>query len=167
MQIVNSRALLGLALVVLTAPVLADDCTAVKSAMLNTGHTPYSLLVTKTDAQGKKTLTRQVQTVDNKYVQLPTGKWYAMNIAMKDLNDDSSGLQSCRRGGSESISGESTTVYDFHMNSEGSINDGRVWVSSKNLIVKSEGVINGVHYTSEYDFGHVTAPANAIPMGGK
>jgi hypothetical protein len=33
--------------------------------------------------------------------------------------------------------------------------------------LKSEGVIEGAHYTTEYDFGHVTAPANAIPMGGK
>jgi hypothetical protein len=105
--------------------------------------------------------------VDNKYVQMPDGKWYAMNIAIKDLNDDLSGVQTCRRNGSESVGGESAAVYEVHMNLEGSISDSKVWVSSKNLILKSEGVIEGAHYTTEYDFGHVTPPANATPMGGK
>jgi hypothetical protein len=167
MYIQNSRVLFALAFAVLTAPALADDCTTVKSAMLNSGHTPNSKLVTKTDGQGKKTVSRQVQTIDNKYVQVPDGKWYAMNIAIKDLNDDLSGVQTCRRSGTESVSGESTAVYEVHMNIEGSISNGRVWVSSKNLILKSEQVIEGAHYTTEYDFGHVTPPANAIPMGGK
>jgi hypothetical protein len=167
MQIQNFHLLAALAFAVLTAPALADDCTSVKSAMLNSGHTPKSVLITKTDGQGKKTMTRQVQTVDKKYVQTPDGKWYAMNIAIKDLNDDLSGVQTCRRSGNESASGESTAVYDVHINIEGSISDSRIWVSSKNLILKSEGVIQGTHYTTEYDFGHVTPPANAIPMGGK
>jgi hypothetical protein len=167
MYIENSRVMIALAFAILSAPTLADDCTTVKSAMLNSGHTPHSLIITKTDGQGKKTVTRQVQTVDNKYVQTPDGKWYAMNIAIKDLNDDLSGLLTCRRSGSESVSGESTAAYDVHMNLEGSISDQRVWVSSKNLILKSEGVIEGAHYTTQYDFGRVTPPANAISMGGK
>lgn len=167
MYIVDSCVLISLGFVALAAPVLADDCTTVKSAMLNSGHTPHSVLVTKIDGQGRKTVTRQVQTLDNKYVQTPDGKWYAMNIAIKDLNNDLSGVQTCRRGGSESVNGESTAVYEVHMNLEGSSSDNRVWVSSKNLVLKSEAVIEGAHYTTEYDFAHVTPPANAIPMGGK
>ena len=104
MYIVDSCVLISLGFVALAAPVLADDCTTVKSAMLNSGHTPHSVLVTKIDGQGRKTVTRQVQTLDNKYVQTPDGKWYAMNIAIKDLNNDLSGVQTCRRGGSESVS---------------------------------------------------------------
>ena len=167
MHIHNSRTLIALGCAVLAAPALADDCTTVKSAMLNSGHTPHNLLITKTDGQGKKTVTRQVQTVDNKYVQTPDGKWYAMNIAIKDLNDDLSGVQTCHRSGSESVSGESTAVYDVHMTVEGSTSDSRVWVSSKNLILKSQQAMESAHYTTEYDFGHVTPPASAIPMGGK
>ena len=103
MHIETSRMVISLAFAILTAPALADDCTTVKSAMLNSGHTPKSLTITKTDGQGRKTVTRQVQTVDNKYVQLPDGKWYAMNIAIKDLNDNLSGLLTCRRSASESV----------------------------------------------------------------
>jgi hypothetical protein len=167
MFIGNSRILTALALALLAAQAIADDCARVKSAMLASGHTPHSVLITRTDGQGKKTVTRQVQTVDNKYVQMPNGNWYAMNIAMKDLDDNLSGVQTCRRSGSESVKGESTAVYDVHLNLEASISDNRIWVSSKNLILKSEGVIEGAHYSTEYDFDHVTPPANALPMGGK
>lgn len=164
---IDTRTLVALGLAVLTAPALADDCTTVKSAMLNSGHTPHSVQITKTDGQGKKTVTHQVQTVDNKYVQLPTGKWYAMNIAMKDLNDDLSGVQTCRRSGSDSVGGESTAVYEVHSTIQGSASDSRIWLSSKNLILKSEGIIQGAHYTTEYDFSHATPPANAVSLGAK
>jgi hypothetical protein len=167
MYIVDSRFLIAFALAVLAAPVLADDCATVKSAMLNSGHTPHTVLVTKLDAQGKKTVTRQVQTVDNKYVQTPDGKWYAMNIAIKDLDDDVSMVQTCHRSGSESVGGQSTALYNVHMNLNGKGSENKVWVSSKNLVLKSETVYADAHYTTEYDFGHFTPPANAIPMGGK
>ena len=159
--------LIVLAFAVFSAPALADDCAAVKIAMLNSGHTPHSVVVTKTDGQGKKIVTRQVQTVDNKYVQTPDGKWYAMNIAIKDLDDDLSGVLTCRRSGTDSVSGEFTVVYEVHMNLEGEVGDQKCWVSSKNLVLKSERVMKGARYTTEYDFAHVTPPANAIPMGGK
>jgi hypothetical protein len=167
MHIENFRILITVGLAAFVAPVLGDDCTTVKSAMVNSGHTPHSLLITKTDGQGKRTQTRQVQTVDNKYVQTADGRWYAMNIAIKDLNDDLSGVQTCRRSGTESVGGESTAVYEVHMNLEGSISDNTVWVSSKNLVLKSEGSIAGAHYKTEYDFGHATPPANATSMSGK
>jgi hypothetical protein len=161
----TSRAIIIFAFTVLISPAIADDCTTVKSAMLGTGRTPHSLVLTKTDGQGKKTVTHQVQTVDNKYVQTADGKWHAMNIAIKDLDDDLSGVQTCRRSGNESVSGESTAVYEVHMNQDGDQSEARIWVSSKNLILKSETALEGGHYTTEYDFSHVTPPANAIPMG--
>jgi hypothetical protein len=167
MYIDPARALIALAFTVLTAPALADDCATVKSAMLNTGHTPHSLILTQTDGQGKKTVTHQVQTVDNKYIQRPDGKWYAMNIAIKDLNDDLSGVQSCRRSGSDNVSGKATAVYEVRMNLAGSVTDQKLWVSSNNVILKSEATMGGSHYTTDYDFAHVTPPANAVSIGGK
>jgi hypothetical protein len=167
MYLKTPRVLTALAFTVLAAPALADDCATVKSAMLKSGHTPHSVILTRADSQGKKTVTRQVQTVDNKYVQSPDGKWYAMNIAIKDLNDDLSGLLTCRRSGSDSVSGELTAVYEVHMKQEDEVTDQKLWVSSKNMILKSEGTVDSAHYTTEYDYAHVTPPANAIPMGSK
>jgi hypothetical protein len=156
---------IALSSILLAAPGLADDCATVKGAMLGTGRTPHSLVLTKTDGLGKKTVSHQVQTVDNKYVQTADGTWHAMNIAIKDFADDLSGVQTCRRSGSESLGGESTAVYDVHMNQDGEQGDAKIWVSSKNLILKSETVLEGGHYTIEYDFAHFTPPANAISMG--
>jgi hypothetical protein len=165
LHIHNSNLPIAFSFILLTAPALADDCAIVKGAMLGTGRTPHSLALTKTDGQGKKTVTHQVQTVDNKYVQTADGTWHAMNIAIKDLDDDLSGVQTCRRSGSESLGGELTAVYDVHMNQDGDPSDAKIWVSSKNLVLKSETILKGGHYTTEYDFAHVTPPANAIPMG--
>jgi hypothetical protein len=167
MYIDTHRTLIALAFTVLATPTLADECAPVKSALLNSGHMPHTVILTRTDGQGKKAVTRQVQTVDNKYVQTADGKWYAMNIAIKDLNDDLSGVQTCRRSGSDIVSGEATVVYEVHMNLEGQVSDQKLWVSSKNMVLKSEGTIEGAHYITEYDFAHVTPPANAIPLGGK
>lgn len=166
MYIDTSRTLIAFAFTVITAPTLADDCAPVKSAMLNSGHTPHSVTLTRIDGQGQKSVTRQVQTVDNKYVQTADGKWYAMNIAIKDLDDDLSGVLTCRRSGSDSVSGEVTVVYEVHMNLDGQVSDQKLWVSSKSRVLKSEGTIGSAHYTTEYDFAHVTPPANAMPMGG-
>ena len=44
MYIETPRALIALVFIVLTAPAFADDCATVNSAILNTGHTPHSLI---------------------------------------------------------------------------------------------------------------------------
>ncbi len=161
------RTLIALTFAALSTPVIADDCAALKSAMLKSGHTPHTVTLTKTDGQGKKIVTQQIQTVDNKFVQLPNGKWYSMGIATKDLNDDTSGVLACRRIGGESISGESTAVYEVHTNIGGEVGDQKWWMSSANLILKTQGVTEGAHYTAEYDFAHAAPPPNAVPLGGK
>jgi hypothetical protein len=90
-----------------------------------------------------------------------------MNIAIKELNDDTSGLLMCRLSGSESVGGETAAVYEVHMNLAGETRDQKLWVSSSNRVLKSEGAYEGARYTTEYDFTHVIPPANAISMGGK
>jgi len=54
MYIDTPRTLIALAFTVLTAPTLADECAPVKGAMLNSGHTPHTVILTRTDGQGKK-----------------------------------------------------------------------------------------------------------------
>lgn len=150
-----------------SASALADDCPAARSAMLDTGHRPVSKTVTQTNSQGKQTVTREVQTETNKYVQTADGKWHSMNIAIKDLNDLSSAKLTCRRDGSDTVSGEPTVVYAVHIDDEGTVKDMKIWVSSRNLILKAEGKNGASSYTVMYDFSHVVPPAGAIPLGGR
>jgi hypothetical protein len=158
--------LIAMTLAALSAPALADDCAAAKSAMLDSGHKPHSVTVTSIDAQGKQFVTKQVQTATNKYVQTKDGKWYAMNIAIKDLNDNTDSVKTCSRVGSDTVNGESTTVYAINIDQAGMMLDQKIWVSSKNLILKSEGKMNGTRLVTTFDFSNATPPANATPTGG-
>jgi hypothetical protein len=157
------------AISVFAMPALADDCaSAAKSAMSNSGRTPVTIAITKTSAQGKQTTTRQVQTVTNKYVQTENGQWYVMNIAIKDLIDDLDGATvTCHRSGNDTVNGETATVYNVQVDAEETMKNNKIWVSPKNLILKSEGTIEDAHYTTLYDYAHVTPPANAKSMGSR
>jgi hypothetical protein len=147
-------------------PALADDCApAAKSAMLNSGRTPKSAVTTKTDSQGKKSTTRTIQTVTDKYVQTENGKWYSLNIAIKDLTDDTTKVI-CRRSGGDAVNGEPAATYEIQIGNDDAMHDSKIWVSSKNLIMKSEGSIEGARFTTVYDYAHVTPPADAARMGG-
>ena len=152
----------------LAVPAVADDCAAVRSAILDTGHKPQTTTTTTTDAQGKPVVTRTVQTVTDKYVQTKDGKWYSMGIAIKDLNDNLTGAtMTCRRSGGDIVNGESTAVYEFHLELEGMVSENKIWVSSKNLVLKADMTSQGRHYTTMHDFSNATPPANATVMGGK
>ena len=157
-----------LAAVAFSRPALPDDCAAAaKSAMLATAQKPVSTITTKTSAQGKQTVTRTVQTQTDKYVQLESGEWYAMGIAIKDLIDDTQSTKiTCKRSGSGSILGQPAMFYEIEADAEGTIMESKIWVSSQNLILKSEGVQDNFHYTTVYDSSHVTPPAYAKRMGG-
>jgi hypothetical protein len=157
----------GIALATVSAPAFADDCAAAKSAMLDSGHKPHSVTVTAIDAQGKQVVTRQVQTTTNKYVQTKDGKWYAMNIAIKDLNDNTDSVKKCSRVGNDAVNGESATVYVVSFDQAGAMMEQKIWISSKNLILKTEGNADGGRIVTAFDFSNVTPPANATPMGGR
>jgi hypothetical protein len=162
------RALVLTAISAFAMPALADDCaSAAKSALVNSGRTPVSVTIIKTDAQGKKSTTRTIQTVTNKYVQTASGKWYSMNIAIKDLIDDTKTTQvTCHRRGADTVNGDPVATYEIQVADGDVMNDSKIWVSSKNLITKSEGSMAGARYSSGYDYANVTPPTEATPMGG-
>jgi hypothetical protein len=149
------------------APAPAVDCApAAKNAMSNSGHTPVSTITTQTDSQGKKSTTRTIQTVTNKYVQTANGKWYSMDISIKDLIDDLNTTKvTCRRSGGDTVNGAPATTYEIQVANDDVMDDSKIWVSSKNLVMKAEGSIEGARYSTVYDYAHVTPPANAARFG--
>ena len=149
-------------------PALADDCAiAAKNAMLAAAQKPMSTITTKTSAQGKQSVTRTVQTETNKYIQLESGEWYSMDIGIKDLIDDTKSTKViCKRSGTDMVNGQPAIFYELQLDLDGVTMETKTWVSSQNLILKSEGIEGGSHYTTVYDSSHVTPPANAKRMGG-
>jgi hypothetical protein len=150
-------------------PALAEDCAAAaKGAMLATAQKPVSTITTKTSAQGKKTVTRTVQTQTDKYVQTESGEWYAMDIAIKDLIDDTKSTKViCKRTGSDLVNGQPATFYELQLDMDGTMLASKIWVSSQGFILKSEGNEGTVHHITVYDSAHVTPPPNAKRMGSK
>jgi hypothetical protein len=146
---------------------LADDCAvAAKSAMLATAQKPVSTITTKTSAQGKQSVTRTVQIETNKYVQMESGEWYSMDVAIKDVIDNTkSSKVMCKRSGSDMVNGQPAIFYELRIDTDGTIMESKIWVSSQNLVLKSEGIQGASHYTTVFDSSHVTPPANAKRMG--
>lgn len=169
MSIGHSRVLTALSFALLATPALADDCVAARSAIADTTHTPVSTTSTKTDAQGKQSVTRMIQTATHKYVQTASDGWDSLNISIQDLIDTLNATKlSCRRSGSDSVNGEPAAVYDVRMEQDGTISDTSIWVSSRsNLIMKAEQGAGGARHTTVYDYSHVTPPAGATEMGLK
>jgi hypothetical protein len=89
-------------------------------------------------------------------------------VSVTSTTTDTQGKQKVTRTvqtGTDSVNGEPAAVYEVHMDDNGTIVEQKIWVSSKNLILKADGSVNGVRYSSVYDFSHVTPPANSTAMG--
>lgn len=84
----------------------------------------------------------------NKYVQTASGKWYSMGIAMKDLTDISATKMTCRRGGRDTVNGESAVTYEIQMDDDGAMTASKIWVTSKNLVVKAAGSTESTRYVT-------------------
>jgi hypothetical protein len=163
----HTPSILAIAFALSAIPALADDCSvAAKNAMLATAQKPVSTMTTMTSAQGKQSVSRTVQTQTNKYVQRENGEWYSMDIGIKDLIDDSKSTKViCKRSGTDMVNGQPATFYELQIDEEGINSEIKMWVSSQNLILKTEGNPGNLHYTTLYDSVHVTPPANAKRMG--
>jgi hypothetical protein len=158
------RAFILTAVSAVALPALADDCAiAAKAAMVHTGRTPVSTTTTNTDSQGKQSTTRTIQTVGDKYVQTQEGKWYSMDIAIKDLIDDTQTTKVvCRSSGRDAAA----VVYEIQVGDGEDVQVSRLWVVN-NLIFRSETTLQGIRHTTVYDYTHVTPPANVTPAGGR
>lgn len=162
-----SLLLFAAAFAAFAAPAFADDCVAVRSAMMTVATTPYTTTVTKTDGQGKKTVSQAIQTATTKYVQ-SHGKWYAMNISENDLLDTlKTTKMSCQRIGTDSANGLPAVIYKVHRDNDGTLLDEKTWISAKGLPLKSEGQVDGSTYEALYDFTRAQPPAGARPLGSR
>jgi hypothetical protein len=153
------------------SPAAADDCAAVTAAMMATARTPYSSTISGLDAQGRTAISHMVQTPTTKYVET-NGRWVAMKVSSDDLIDTlnralKTTKMSCQRGGTETIGGQPTTIYMVHAENDGVASDNTLWISARNLPLKSDMRVAGKHYVSVYNYDNVRPPQDAVPAGGR
>jgi hypothetical protein len=153
----------------LTAPSRADDCTAVKAAMLATVKKPHTITINRFK-DGKPVTNRMVQTNDAKYVEV-NGKWHILPVAADDLREMEKSFNettfTCARVGADRVDGKSATVYTSHYKNEDTEGDAKVWIGPDGLPLKSESTQEGHLTSSSYDFAHADAPADATPLGSR
>ncbi len=159
------------ALAFISMPAWANDCAAVDAAMNGAATTPYSSVITRTDAQGHLVTSHMVQTATTKYVETH-GKWVAMNISSKDLLDHlgeerKTAKMTCVGAGSEDVDGQSAAVYHVHIENDGTTSDNKLWISGENRLLKSESTVGGKQYSVSYDYAHIDPPKDAKPLGSQ
>ena len=162
-----SHPMIVLGLAAFSLPALADECG---TALITTAQAPMTMVETRTDAQGKKATAHSVQTATAKYIQTPDGVWRAIPVTIKEKlehadEDLKRAKTTCKREGADVVGGAPVTVYVMHMETDDRISDGKIYVTAAHLILKAEMDISGAHYSTSYDYAHVTPPADAKPMG--
>jgi hypothetical protein len=150
-------------------PAFADDCALVIAALTASAKTPSNSTITHTGPGGKPVINHMVQTATAKYVETD-GKWKSMNVSIQEtLNGMNEMIKtakmSCHRTGAESVNGQPVTVYAVHVENQGTTSDSKIWVSAKNLQLKSEMTVGDTHFVTTADYDHVQVPTNATPMG--
>jgi hypothetical protein len=164
--ITSSLAAMGLALC-LAFPARADDCSAVKAAMLATVKKPHTITINRIK-DGKPVTNHMVQTKDAKYVEV-NGKWRTLPVTMDDFQEMEKSFNettfTCKQVGRDSVDGQTATIYTSHYNNEDTEGDAKLWIASDGLPLKSESSHDGQMTSSSYDFAHADAPADSTPMG--
>lgn len=159
----------GVVLVVSAAPAWADDCTQPTAAMMIGAKTPYSETIVSPGLGGKMVTSHMVQTATIKYVER-NGSWTSLPVSSSDLVDTLNDMLktakiTCKRTGAEQVNGQAATVYTMHMESQGVVTDGTLWISAQNRQLKSDTTVNGKHFAATFDYDHVQPPAGAKPVG--
>jgi len=170
MRVLFPSCLGGLAAGVLLATPLAhaQDCLAiVKASSLAQVKVPHAdVHVTTTPGQPPQRI--EMVFKNDKAYTLIDGAWSSMPFSVKDQieminssTDRAAKSSTCQRIGSESVNGESATVFASHGEARGKATDARMWLSDKTgLPLKSEvRLANGMVMTDDFRYTNVEAPA--------
>jgi hypothetical protein len=149
----------------------AADCDAVLAAMINTAKTPYASTtnVSGAAAQGTPMTVHIVQTPTAKYVDR-AGKWFRLDISSQTLIDNlnekaKAAKMNCASLGSQQLDGQSVNVYTAHDEQDGTVSDGKLYVSAQKRLAKVEATVDGRHSITTYDYDNVRVPASSEPAG--
>jgi hypothetical protein len=148
------------------APARADDCSAVKNAMLAAARTPHTTTITRV-VDGKPVTARMVQTKDTRYFEI-RGAWRSMPFSadeVRDMEESLNGSQlTCARVGADRLAGKSVMVYTAHIKNEDTEGDAKLWLGSDGLPLQVDNVHDGQRVSSSLDYTHADAPAGATPL---
>jgi len=146
----------------------AGDCGGtIKSASIAQVKVPHAV-VHVTTVPGKPPQRIEMVFKGDKAYTLMNGAWSSTAFSAKDQlemintsSDRAAKTATCQRMGSESVNGESATVFASHDDLRGKAIDARLWLSDKTgLPLKSEvHMASGMVLTDEFRYTNVEVPA--------
>lgn len=146
----------------------ADSCQQVFDSLQKLVTTPSHSYTTSTAAKG--TQTGETIMVQGKKFIRANGKWMDPRVTTAEVLDqekenETKGKSNCQFVRSESVNGESASVYHMQRETENFKEDSQVWISkSTGLPLREEqdmdygGAIGKRHNSGRFEYGNVQPP---------
>ena len=147
----------------------ADSCQPVFEALQKVATTPSHSYTTSTAATGGPRNAETVMVQGKKFIRV-NGKWIDPKVTTAEVLDqekenEKNGKSSCQLVRSESVNGESVSLYHMQRETENFKEDSQIWISkSTGLPLREEqdmdmgGRIGKLHNSGRFEYGNVQPP---------
>lgn len=148
----------------------ADSCQPVFDALQKLVTTPSHSYTTSTAAKGGMPRTAETIMVQGKKYIRVNGKWMDTRVTTQEVleqekESEKNGKASCQLVRSESVNGESASLYHLQRTTEDFKEDSQIWISTaRGLPLREEqdidmgGAIGKRHNSAHFEYGNVQPP---------
>jgi outer membrane lipoprotein-sorting protein len=145
-------------------PALADECAAVKDAVIAQTKVPYAASTVMALGSAPATTTQSISTGGRLYFQV-NGTWQSTpHDAQKEVDkaNAASKTGSCTHESDATVNGESTAVFLVHYKTEHSESDNRLWISkSTGLPLKTDVQFkDGIKVSIAFRYDNIQPPVD-------
>lgn len=148
----------------------ADSCQPVFDALQKLVTTPSHSYTTSASAKGGTPRTAETVIVGGKKYIRAHGKWMDTRVTAQEVLDqekenEKNGNSSCRFVRSESVNGESASLYHLQRDTENFKEDSQIWISTARGVplreeqdIEMGGSIGKLHNSAHFEYGNIQPP---------
>lgn len=148
----------------------ADGCQPVFDAIQKLVTTPSHSYTTSTATKGGTPRTAETVMVQGKKYIRANGKWMDAHVTTQEVleqekENEKNGKASCQLVRSESVNGESASLYHMQRETENFKEDSQIWISTaRGLPLREEqdmdygGAIGKRHNSGRFEYGNIQPP---------
>jgi hypothetical protein len=148
----------------------ADSCQPVFDALQKLVTIPSHSYTTSTAAKGGTPRTAETIMVQNKKYMRANGKWMdtgvtAQEVLEQEKENEKNGKSSCQLVRSESVSGESASLYHLQRETENFKEDSQIWISTARGVplreeqdIEMGAAIGKRHNSAHFEYTNVQPP---------
>ena len=148
----------------------ADSCQPVFDALQRLVTTPSHSYTTSTAAKGSTSRMAETIMVQGKKYMRANGKWMDARVTTQEVleqekEDEKNGKSSCQLVRSESVNGESASLYRMQRETENFKEDSQIWISTARGVplreeqdIEMGGSIGKLHNSAHFEYRTVQPP---------